>query len=165
MSKVQAQAETSSGEPEVDHLPRGSLRSSFGFKLRRLQLAYKWHFNRLAAGTDLQLNHVGPMSLIASNPGVTPTALATALTTDAAQITGILNALELKGLISRQKAKSDSRSRSLRLTPLGKRKHDQLQGVVAEVERTFVGDVLSREECHELLRLLDCLQQAPQNNR
>ena len=165
MGKVQAQAETSSGELEVEDLLRGSLRTSFGFKLRRLQLAYKRHFIRLAAGTDLQLNHVGPMSLIASNPGVTPTALATALTTDAAQITSILNALELKGLISRRKAKSDNRSRSLRLTASGKRKFEQLQGIVAEVERAFVGDAVSREERDELLKLLDHLQHAPQNNR
>jgi DNA-binding MarR family transcriptional regulator len=165
MSMKQAQGEASSGEPEMDDVLRDSVRSSFGFTLRRLQLAYKKHFIRAAAGTDLQLNHVGPMSLIAKNPGVTPTALATALTTDAAQITSILNALELKGLISRRRAKSDSRSRSLRLTALGKRRHEQLQGIVAEVERTFVGDALSRDERDELLILLDRLQQAPQNNR
>jgi DNA-binding MarR family transcriptional regulator len=164
MGELRTQGEAPIGDPASGDLLRGSLRSSFGFKLRRLQLAYKRHFVRLAAGTDFQPNHVGAMSLIARNPGVTPTALATALTTDAAQITSILNVLEIKGLVSRRKAKSDSRSRSLQLTASGRRKFEELQLVIAEVERTFVGDALSEEERDELLRLLDLLHQAPQNN-
>jgi DNA-binding MarR family transcriptional regulator len=141
----------------------GSLPHVLGFTLRRLQLAYKRHFMRAAAGTDFQLNHLGILSLIARNPGVTPTALATALTTDAAQVTTVINLLEIRGWVSRRKSRSDSRSRSLRLTASGKRHYERLSAIAAEVERDFVGKTLSAEEHRQLLGLLDRLQAS--NNR
>ncbi len=136
----------------------GSLPHVLGFTLRRLQLAYKRHFMRAAAGTEFHLNHLGVLSLIARNPGVTPTALAAALTTDAAQVTTLINLLEIRGWVSRRKSPSDSRSRSLRLTAAGKRHYEHLATVAAEVERSFVGDALSAEELRQLLDLLDRLQ-------
>ena len=141
----------------------GSLPHSFGFKLRRVQLAYKKHFARLAAGTGFQLNQVGAMSLIARNPGVTPGALAAALTVDAAQVTSILKELELRGFISRRKSPTDSRSRSLRLTAVGKRQFEQLKIIIAQVETSFIGDSLSAEECEQLSALLERLRAAPNN--
>ena len=159
------QKDADAGADAIDELAHGSLPHAWGFNLRRLQLAYKRHFARLAAGTDYQLNHVGVLSLIARNPGVTPTALAVALTTDAAQVTTTINLLEGKGWVSRRKSASDSRSRSLRLTASGKRHYERLQDIVAEVERSFIADALSPEECRQLLGLLDRLQQAPGNRR
>ncbi len=110
-----AKSETKPAEQDADEEAAadgalGSLPHSLGFTLRRVQLAYKRHFIRLAAGTEFQLNHVGPMALIARNPGIAPSALASALTIDAAQVTGIINQLELRGFGSRRKSPSDSRS-------------------------------------------------------
>lgn len=141
----------------------GTLPHSLGFTLRRVQLAYKQHFARLAAGTGFQLNHVGAMSLIARNPGVTPGALATALTVDAAQVTSIVKELQLRGFVSRSKSPTDSRSHSLRLTAAGKRQYERLKIIVAEVESSFVGDSLSAEERGQLSGLLKRLQTAPHN--
>lgn len=146
------------GDVRVDSLPH-----ALGFSLRRLQLAYKRHFSQLTAGTDFHLNHLGILSLIARNPGVAPTALAAALTTDAAQITTVLNLLEIRGWISRQKSPTDSRSRSLCLTASGKLHHKRLAILAAEAERSFVGDALSAGECQHLLELLDRLQRASNN--
>src|SRR5687768_10551343 len=113
------------------NLALGSLPHSLGFKLRRVQLAYKKHFARISAGTGFQLNHVGVMSLIARNPGVTPSALAAALTIDAAQVTSIIKELQLRGFISQRKSPTDSRSRSLRLTAAGKRQYERLKIIIA----------------------------------
>ena len=123
----------------------GSVPHSFGFMLRRLQLAYKKHFFRIAAGTGFQPNHVGAMSLIARNPGVTPGALAAALTIDAAQVTSIIKDLQFRGYVSRRKSPTDSRSRTLHLTAVGERQYPRLKIIIAEVEKKFVGDALSPE--------------------
>ena len=146
---------------DAGNLMLGSLPHSLGFTLRRVQLAYKKHFARIAAGTGFQLNHVGTMSLIARNPGVTPGALAAALTIDAAQVTSIIKELELRGFISRRKSPTDNRSRSLRLTAAGKRQYERLKIIVAEVESRFVGDSLSPDECEQLSSLLGRLRAAP----
>jgi DNA-binding MarR family transcriptional regulator len=148
---------------QAGDLTFGSLPHTFGFKLRRVQLAYKKHFARLAAGTGFQLNQVGAMSLIARNPGVTPGALAAALTIDAAQVTSIVKELELRGFISRRKSPTDSRSRSLRLTAIGKRQFEQLKIIIAEVETSFIGASLSAEECEQLSALLERVRAEPNN--
>ena len=151
-------APATAGDVQAEALPHG-----IGYRLRRLQLAYKRHFMRTAAGTDFQLSHLGILSLIARNPGVTPTALATALTIEAAQVTTVVNLLEIRGWVSRRKSPSDSRARSLRLTASGKRHYERLAAIAAEVEREFVGQALSAEEHRQLLDLLDRLQAS--NNR
>ena len=141
----------------------GSLPHSLGFKLRRVQLAYKKHFAQIAAGTGFQLNQVGTMSMIARNPGVTPGALAAALTIDAAQVTSIIKELELRGFVSRRKSPTDSRSHSLRLTAAGRSQYELLKAIIAEVEDRFIGDALSAEECEQLSGLLERLRAAPGN--
>jgi DNA-binding MarR family transcriptional regulator len=137
-----------------------SLHKSLGFQLRRLQLAYKKHFIRLAADSAVQLNQVAAMRVIANNPGIAPTVLAASLTIDAAQVTSIVTQLELRGFVSRRRLASDGRGRSLRLTALGKKQMVRLDATTAEVERTFVGDALSAEEHAQLLSLLERLRRS-----
>lgn len=150
--------EGSASAASVERLQFGALPTTLGYKLRRVQLAYKRHFTFSAPDSDFQLHDVGVLSLIARNPDVTPSALAASLTIDAAQITNILKLLDAKGLISRRKSPSDSRSRVLRLTALGQREHERLNAIIQEVEQSFIGDALSPEEISQLLGLLERLE-------
>jgi DNA-binding MarR family transcriptional regulator len=152
---------SSAHEPEPTRSPNlNSLHRSLGFQLRRLQLAYKKHFIRLAADSAVQLNQVAAMRVIANNPGIAPTVLAASLTIDAAQVTSIVTQLELRGFVSRRRLASDGRGRALRLTALGKKQMVRLDATTAEVERTFVGDALSAEEHAQLLSLLERLRRS-----
>jgi len=136
------------------------LRNSLGFQLRRVQLAYKKHFIRVASDPTFQLNQVAAMRVIAQNPGITATALAAGLTVEAAQVTAIVNLLEQRGFLQRRKVASDGRSRSIRLTAFGRREMNRLEAITAEVEATFVGDVLSADEREQLIGLLDRLRRS-----
>lgn len=143
-----------------DYAKPGVIPSTVGFRLRRVQLAYKRQFASIATDTGFQLHDVGALSLIARNPGVTPSALAVALTMDAGQVTNILKLLEARGLVSRKKCASDSRSRTVHLTDRGQVEYERLKTIIANVERTFVAEVLSEEETALLLDLLDRLGKA-----
>lgn len=145
-----------------DEVLLGSLPSTLGFKMRRVQLAYKRQFARSAADSGFQLRDVGALSLICRNPDITPSALAKALTVDAAQITNILKLLEAKGLISRRKSPTDSRSRALRLTDKGQLEYERLKAIIGEVEQSFVANVLSPAETAQLLGLLGRLEDEAQ---
>lgn len=136
----------------IEELP-----TSVGFRLRRVQLAYKRQFATMAASSGFQIHDVGILSLIAKNPGATPSAIAAVLTLDPAQVTNILKDLERRGLVSKHKAAHDSRSRVFSLTDLGQAEYQRALQVIKQVEQSFVGDVLDEEEAKVLLDLLDRL--------
>lgn len=140
----------------ADHGVEG-LPTSVGFRLRRVQLAYKRQFATVAASSGFQIHDVGILSLIARNPGVTPSAIAAVLTLDPAQVTNILKGLEARGLVSKHKSAHDSRSRVFSLTDLGESEYQRAQQIIRQVEQSFVADVLDEGEAELLLSLLDKL--------
>ncbi len=130
---------------------------SLGFKLRRLQLAYKRMFAQMADPDCVPTNQVGALSLIYRNPGITPGELASLLTIDAAHLTAITKQLEARAMISRKKSTTDSRSHSLFTTAKGSDEFVRVQEVIANVESVFMADVLEAEEMDQLSSLLDRL--------
>jgi DNA-binding MarR family transcriptional regulator len=137
-----------------------SVPSSFGFKLRRVQVAYNRHFAQVAARGDVPVNQIGALSLIVRNPGITPTELAGLLNLDAAQITPILKQLDSRGQVSRRKSSSDNRSHSLHATTEGAGEYQRLQAIIAEVEDVFLGEVLTPEEIQQLFAMFDRMESA-----
>lgn len=143
-----------------DKVITGSLPASFGFKIRRVQIAYNRYFTQCAVDAAIPVNQIGALSLIVRNPGITPTDLATLLNRDAGQVTPILKHLDAKALIERKKCASDSRSHSLHAKPAGLREYKRLQVIIAETEEAFLGEVLHQSERLQLLDMLDRLEVA-----
>jgi len=131
-----------------------SLTQSLGYQLRRVQLAFKKHFLHEAKSTGLQPQDVGAMFVIGLNPGVTPSQMSAALGLDVAQITIMLNKLELRRLVTRRVSKSDGRSRAVYLTTGGRKEFETLREITATVEKSFIGDVLTKEEAAQLISML-----------
>jgi DNA-binding MarR family transcriptional regulator len=138
----------------------GSIPASFGFKIRRVQIAYNRYFTQCAVDSSIPVNQIGALSLIVRNPGITPKDLAALLNRDAGQVTPILKHLDSKGLIERQKCASDSRSHSLHATTGGLREYRRLQVIISATEETFLGEVLQQRERQQLLDMLDRLETA-----
>ena len=135
----------------------GSMPTSMGFKLRRLQVAYRRMFAQMVGSDGIPANQVGALSLINRNPGITPGELATMLTIDAAHLTAITKQLQLRGFIRRKKSTTDSRSHSLFTTAKGSVEFLRVQEVIAKVEQIFVYSVLQEDEIRQLSGLLDRL--------
>ena len=137
-----------------------SLPVSFGFKIRRIQIAYSRHFAQHTNAGDIPVNQLGALSLVVRNPGITPKDLAVLLNRDAGQLSPILKHLDAKDLIERKKCASDSRSHSLYATAKGILEYRRLQVIITATEETFLGDVLQADERQQLLDLLDRLETA-----
>jgi DNA-binding MarR family transcriptional regulator len=150
----QQDREGKSAAADLEDVALDSLRLSLGYLLRRLQLSYKKHFTKRASPKGVQASQVGAMFTIGFNPGIAPSQLGAALGIDAAQVTSILNQLELKRFISRRSSKVDGRSRAVSLTAAGQREFLALQKMVAEAEATFIGNTLTEDETRLLFSLL-----------
>ncbi len=140
--------------------PAWSMPPSFGYKLRRLQLAYNRQFQQQNDGLLVSSNQIGALSLICRNPDLTPTDLSTLLMVEGAQVTAIVKQLEVRGLVRRTKSTVDSRSCHLRATVDGEKEFERLKVAVAAFEAEFVGKVLTEAEIVQLHMMLDRLEAA-----
>lgn len=69
-------------------------------------------------------------------------------------ITRLLDRLESKGLVHREKCSEDKRRVLCRLTPQGMKLVNRLDGPVASLEKSSLGD-LSKREAEELINMLE----------
>ncbi len=141
-------------EAELQGIDFGPVAGHLVHYMRRLLKSFKYHFKASVGALDVQASDVGALFVIALNPGLSPSQLAPALSLDAAQVTGLLNAFELKGWIARRVSSVDGRGRSLHLTQAGEKLVAQLRPLVVEADRTFVEGILSKQEAQQLTSLL-----------
>jgi DNA-binding MarR family transcriptional regulator len=94
-------------------------------------LARKEHMASVAATFDLSLPQAHLLRLLQHGPARTMTSIADALACDASNVTGIVDRLESRGLITRGSAGHDRRIKTIALTPSGK-------DVLAELHKGFL---------------------------
>jgi DNA-binding MarR family transcriptional regulator len=123
-------AETEAPSPRKyaanENVDFGPLANWVGFHLRLAQTASFQAFAQEARAVDLSPGRFATLMLIGRNPGISQTALASANGRDKSTLTPILEDLERRGFILREKMKTDRRSYQLTLTESGKKMLDQL---------------------------------------
>ncbi len=130
----------------------GPLGNYIGFYLRLAQNASFKSFKRHTGESDLRPGWFAVLSLIGSNPGITPMVLSRASGRDKSTITPVLRDLIRAQLISREPLAHDRRSYALRLTEAGREKLDRLAYHAARHDEELDELVGVRKE--ELLALL-----------
>ncbi len=153
-SRSAARADDLSESAATPPINFGPLREYLGFYLRRLYDDYRKHFIAHAIDLDVQPREVGALFVIGLNPGLTPSQLSAALAMDAAQITAMLNMFDARGLLERRVSIADARSRTVYLTPNGKKMLERLRKLVSGFDRSFAGDALTDTELNRLVVLL-----------
>lgn len=141
-------------EADLQGIDFGPVAGHLAHYMRRLLKSFKYHFKSSVGDLDVQASDVGALFVIGLNPGLSPSQLAPAVSLDAAQVTGMLNAFELKGWIARRVSSADGRARSLHLTRVGEKLVAQLRPMVVEADRTFVEGILTKQEAQQLTSLL-----------
>jgi DNA-binding MarR family transcriptional regulator len=99
----------------------GPLENWVGFHLRLAQNASFQAFSREASDVDLSPGRFATLMLIGRNPGISQTSLSRANARDKSSLTPVLEDLERRKLIRRERPKSDRRSYRLLLTAAGER--------------------------------------------
>jgi MarR family transcriptional regulator, temperature-dependent positive regulator of motility len=126
-----------------------------GHLLRRMHQASVAIFDTeiKTAGYDLTPVQYAALTTINASPGLDQARLASLIAYDRVTIGGVIDRLESKGLVRREIAKGDRRSRRLHLQPAGLKVLTQTTPIVHQVQVAMLAG-LSAKENATLLRLL-----------
>lgn len=125
-----------------------------GHLIRRLQQQSTQVFQAQmqAAGFDLTSVQFAALDAIAQQPGIDQAGLAATIGFDRATIGGVVDRLELKGLVQRVVSPQDRRARLLHLTPQGQAQLTASRLVVEALQADILGP-LSPSEQQAFMRL------------
>lgn len=134
-----------------------SLRCFAGYALKRAFNNVQADVNATLAPLGLRMFSFSALAVIADNPGLRQSQLARALSVERPNLVVLLDDLEQRGLISRDRVPSDRRAYALRLTDQGDRlyadahravqAHDaRMTRAISRAERTALIDTLARIE-------------------
>ena len=105
------------------------------------------------AGYDLTPVQYAALAAVGSNPGVDQVTLAGLIAFDRTTITGVVDRLVTKRLITRRESRRDRRARELTITAAGRQTLRGIAPAVEAAQRTMLRGLTDRE-ANELLRLL-----------
>lgn len=109
------------------------------------------------AGLDLTQKQTAVLWLAAGNPGVSQSAIAAALAMDRATTMAVVDRLSERGMLRRQRSRTDRRRQEILITPAGRRALVRLRARIAEQE-TRTRALFTRAELLMLMDLLERLQ-------
>jgi DNA-binding MarR family transcriptional regulator len=130
-----------------------------GYRLRRAQGAMHRDFMAAVASLDLTQKQAATLWLINGNPGVAQVAVAAALGMDRATMMAIIDRLEERRLVIRQRSSTDRRRQELYLTPAGQNALRKAKARIAKHEERFKA-LFTAAELESLLTALQRLQDA-----
>lgn len=148
-SKLAEAVQEAAGQP----LNQDLLLSLVGYNCRRAYLTIIPHFDARMKKFDLRAVDFSVLSLVNANPNMTQKRLSQAVNVSPPNLAILLDKLEERGLILRQRNPLDKRSQTLVLTPEGTRLCARAEKTVSELESDATS-MLNVEERSQLLQLL-----------
>ena len=126
-----------------------------GHLIRRMHQAAQAIFDAemAKAGYDLTSVQFAALAVIAARPGIDQATLASAIAFDRTTTGGVIDRLEAKGLVRREIAKGDRRSRRLHAQPAGKAMLQAVTPIVFRVQELML-EGLNVSEKATFMRLL-----------
>jgi DNA-binding MarR family transcriptional regulator len=142
-------------EPPVRpvHRVAKELVASSGFLLARLGFAFKAKAIARVEEVGFELYDYSVLAILAEGARETQSTIADALTVDPSRLVALLDALEERALIVRQRDPLDRRRHVVSITPAGKRELARLRELIRRLEDEFFAplDDASRKALHGLL--------------
>jgi DNA-binding MarR family transcriptional regulator len=131
---------------------------SSGFLLARLGLGFKSKAITALDDAGFETYDYGVLAMLAEGARLTQANIADALALDPSRLVALLDSLEDRGLIMRQRDPEDRRRHVVSITTNGERELAQLREIVGELEEEFLSplDPKERKTLHELLQRLAC---------
>jgi DNA-binding MarR family transcriptional regulator len=143
--------------PTPARVAKELVRSS-GFLLARLGLGFKAKVIAKLEEAGYETYDYGVLAMLAEGARLTQANIADALTLDPSRLVALLDSLEDRRLITRQRDPHDRRRHVVSITTKGERELAQLRDIVTEFEDEFLAplDAEARRTLHELLLQLAC---------
>jgi DNA-binding MarR family transcriptional regulator len=132
------------------------LAESNGFLLARLGLTFKARAIARIEREGFEAYHYSLLAMLSEGARETQAAIADALELDPSRLVTLLDALEGRGLLVRQRDPDDRRRHVVSITPAGERELLRLRGIAREVDDEFFGALgdVERATLHGLLQQL-----------
>ena len=142
-------------ETQARPIPRVAkeLAASSGFLLARLGMGFKAKALAAAEQAGFELYDYSLLAVLAEGVRETQATIAETLTLDPSRLVALLDSLEERGLVVRQRDPQDRRRHVVSITPAGERELSRLRAIVRQVEDEFFAplDAESRKSVHMLL--------------
>ena len=132
---------------------RNKIESSLGYFLSTARNVLAARMDRAVAPLGLTSSQIGVILLLGFERAHTPNEMSRVLSYDTGSMTRMLDRLEKKGFLVRQRSRADRRVVELELTPLGRDAAQQLPDLVSKVLSEQLRG-FSADESATLLRLL-----------
>ena len=135
------------------HRVAKELVASSGFLLARLGLFFKGKALERIEQEGFEAHHYSVLAMLGEGARETQATIAAALDLDPSRLVALLDSLEERGLIARQRDPHDRRRHVVRITPTGKRQLQRLRQIAKQVEDDFFAPLTAdeRETFHRLL--------------
>jgi len=132
------------------------LAASSGFLLARLGLGFKTKALAAAEQAGFELYDYSVLAILAEGVRETQGTIAAALGVDPSRLVALLDSLEERSLILRQRDPHDRRRHVVSITPAGKRELSRIRALIKRLEDDFFAplDPENRKAFHELLERL-----------
>lgn len=137
----------------VAGLNYGDLDEHLGYVLRRAQLGGFEAFQRATAGMEITPPRYTALNIVGANPGMSQSALGSALGTARSGAMMLADWLETRGMAERRRLNGDGRAWGLFLTSRGRSTLADLKRRVRAEDAAFAGRLM-QHELVELRRLL-----------
>jgi DNA-binding MarR family transcriptional regulator len=142
--------------PRPVHLVARELADSTGFLLVRLGFALKALAGAAVEGIGSEVHDYGVLAILGEGARETQATIADALDLDPSRLVALLDSLEERGLVVRQRDPQDRRRHLVSITAAGQDELTRLRVLMKGLEDEFFAplDRDSRETLHELLLAL-----------
>jgi DNA-binding MarR family transcriptional regulator len=131
----------------------GILPNLLGFNIRRAQIALWRDFGRTVGEGRVRPGMFSLMMLVDANPGISQIELSNQLDQDKATIVGLIDTLQRRHWLRRQKSTVDRRRHGIFLTAAGKQVVAELRDEMIEHEQRFTR-LFTSEELTQLITFL-----------
>jgi DNA-binding MarR family transcriptional regulator len=140
------------------HRVAKELVKSSGFLLARLGLAFKGKALARIEAEGFDAHDYSVLAILGEGSRETQATIADVLGLDPSRLVALLDSLEERGLIERQRDPQDRRRHVVSITPEGTRKLQRLRSIASQVEDEFLAPFSpeERETFHSLLLQLAC---------
>jgi DNA-binding MarR family transcriptional regulator len=135
------------------HVDTTGMDDLLGYQLRLAYIAISRHFSGAMANFDLTQKQTGVLWLIGANGGVSQISLAKKLDMDRASMMAIIDRLQARDLVVRERSRHDGRRQELYLTSKGRRVLSQAKAALAKHEK-WMTDRFSESELASLMDML-----------
>lgn len=143
--------------PEPREIDDAALREFAGYNMKRAYLTLHADLLAVLDAFGLRVTTYSALLLIAGNAGLTQSQLAQALNIERSGVVLIVDDLESRELITRDRVPGDRRSYALRATLAGRRLRDKAVAQVRAHEARLLAG-MTRDERAELIRLLGMVE-------